>query len=1007
MEEGKVRFHAAENLHAKIYLGDESAILGSSNFSCQGLKQQREANARFEEGTERYEEISTIGQRYRKEANECTGQIRVLLEDLLKPVQWEEALARAAAEVLEGDWVDRYPEAFRLLQEENLWPHQEQAIAQGLWILDTRGSVLVADATGSGKTRIGTHLLYGLLNRLWSQGQVHRTDATVVCPPNVTDEWDKEIRRSEASKVSAISHGRLSMASDAETVREEVRKTNILFLDEAHNYLSRNSKRSKAITSSAADYSAPLTATPINRGSSDLLRMIELLGLDNLSDQEFRAYKDLRKKTNLTGEDEERLRKIVRQCTIRRTKQDLNEIVDRRPEGYTGQDGTVHRFPDHNCRTYQTGETEEDKNFAEEIGELAEELKGLLWLRNFKAPIRVIGDPEREEAYLKRKIKGAEGLSTHMVRRALQSSKAALLEVVYGTEKAAQEIGLGKGLKIKSGNYLSSTRELREDPPAESSNLKETELPQWLTTGLDETVEEEREIMRKIGRRAKRLSESRTAARAQKIREIAAEEPVLLAFGAKPLTLHSLRDHLQNGGRDEEGPTGNGKGAGGFGREVVVADGSLSAARKEAVKEKLGLGGSTQTTIGREGEGKEGLVALCSDAMSEGLNLQRASSVVLLDTPSVIRIAEQRVGRIDRMDSPHDEIDVWWPEDSRPFQSARRDLLIERYNLNERLMGNNIDLPDSIVGEKDLFSEEARQRASTTALIEQYKEHQREGPERRLDDAFRPARELVGLASPGEREREPIVSEEIYEQIAAADATVWSRVSLMKSDDRWGFFCLRGREGRAPRWVLLKEGSSPAVEEQEDPSEGQQPIGFDEGGWHDVTRLGPIARRLRTLLPRAKRTEQRGNPALWTKVEPHLDEMLGAIRENERNLLSNKAQHALDLLQMLAAGYKARASTGSERGQVCRFFMEALSEGRDPRVDLHGLSDRWLGIVQPRYVEWKRAKRNGQAVRIKDMDDHLLREPIETDALRRLAENVERQEPVGRWLAAAIIALPL
>lgn len=178
--------------------------------------------------------------------------------------------------MLEGDWAERYPEAFRLLQEENLWPHQEQAIAQGLWILDTRGSVLVADATGSGKTRIGTHLLYGLLNRLWSQGQVHRTDATVVCPPNVTDEWDKEIRRSEASKVSAISHGRLSMASDAETVREEVRKTNILFLDEAHNYLSRNSKRSKAITSSAADYSALLTATPINRGSSDLLRMIEL-----------------------------------------------------------------------------------------------------------------------------------------------------------------------------------------------------------------------------------------------------------------------------------------------------------------------------------------------------------------------------------------------------------------------------------------------------------------------------------------------------------------------------------------------------------------------------------------------------------------------------------------------------------------------------------------------------------------------------------------------------------
>ena len=1006
IEEGNVHFYAAENLHAKIYVGDDSAMVGSSNFSRQGFRQQREANARFEKENRRYEELKAIGQEYRNEAEECTDQIRKLLEDLLRPVEWEEALARAAAEVLEGDWVDRYPEAFRLLQEEDLWPHQEQAIAQGLWILDTRGSVLVADATGSGKTRIGTHLLYGLLNRLWAQGQVHRTDATVVCPPQVTDEWQKEIRRSKANKVSAISHGRLSMASDAETVREEVRKTNVLFLDEAHNYLSRSSKRSKAITSSAADYSALLTATPINRGTSDLLRMIELLGLDNLSDRDFRTYRDLRKKSNLTGEDEKQLRRIVRQCTIRRTKQDLNEVVKRRPEGYTDQDGTTHRFPEHNCRTYRTGETEDDKRLARKIGKLAEELKGLLWLRSFKAPIWVIGDTEREEAYLERKVKGADGLSTHMVRRALQSSKAALLEVVYGTEAAAEQVGLQKGLKNTSGDYLSAAGELLQDPPEENSNLKEAQLPEWLTTGLEETVEEERATIRKIGQLAKKLSTARTEARARKIRKIAAEEPVLLAFGAKPLTLHALRDHLQNGSHIGGDRVGGGQAGGGPGPEVVVADGSLSARRKRAVKKKLGLGGGTQTTIGPDGEGKEGLIALCSDAMSEGLNLQRASSVVLLDTPSVIRIAEQRVGRIDRMDSPHDAIDVWWPEDSRPFQSARRDLLIERYNLNERLMGNNIDLPDSLVGKKQLFSEEARQRASTNLLIDQYKTHQKEGPERRLDDAFRPARELVGLASPGEREREPLVSEEVYEKIAGADATVWSRVSLMESEDRWGFFCLRGREGRAPRWILLEEGGSPAAEEQKGRVEGQQAIGFDEGGWDDVTRLGPIARRLRKLLPRADRAERRGDPALWREVEPQLDEMIGAIRENERDLLSNKAQHALGLLQTLASEYKARAPVGSERAEVCQFLSRALSQKKDPPVDLHSLADRWLGIVQPRYVEWKRARRNGRAVRIKDMDDHLIHEPIDTEALRRLAKNVKRQKPVERRLATAIIALP-
>jgi hypothetical protein len=759
--------------------------------------------------------------------------------------------------------------------------------------------------------------------------------------------------------------------------------------------------------------------------------MIELLGLDNLSDREFKVYKGLRGKSNLTAEDEEKLRAIVRRCTIRRTKQDLNEVVDRRPEGYTDEDGKTHRFPKHNCRTYRTGETDGDKRLAGQINELAEELRGLRWLRQFKVPVWDLGTEGREAAYFRRRVKGASGLASHTIQRALQSSKAALLEVIYGTARAAEITGLEEGLKTGSGDYLSAAGELLGERPREESNFEAFELPGWLTSGLEKTVEEERETLREIGEAAKKLSNARTRARARKIREIAEEERVLLAFGAKPLTLHALRDCLQSGAREKsnleetgwEGPGGdgkpsrddgtgrNGRKGGGLGREVVVADGSLSASRRRAVKEKLGLDGSEQTSIGPEGEGKEGLIALCSDAMSEGLNLQRASSVMLLDTPSVIRIAEQRVGRIDRMDSPHEEIDVWWPEDSRPFQSARRDLLIERYNANERLLGNNIDLPDTIGEEEEIFSEEGRRRASATALIEEYETHQQEGPERRLDDAFRPARELVGLASPGEREREPVVSKETYENVAGAEATVWSRVSIMKSESRWGFFCLRGREAQAPRWILLEEGGPPAgtgpLGELGQP-EAQKNLTFDEGGWTDFTRLGPISRRFRALIKGAEQADGQDDPALWGEVKGPMEEMLSAIRQSERNLLSSKAQHALDLLQTLASEYNAKTGWG-ERAQVCKFLRSALSGGLEAPVDIQDLADRWLGLIQPRYVEWKQDQPGSKAVRLKDGDftRHLLREPIQTEELRRLAENTRRQEPVGRRLAAAIVALPL
>jgi len=978
---GQVRFFAGENLHAKIYLGEESAIFGSSNFSRQGLQQQREANGRFESDTDRYDDLSVIVSQFKSESRECSAEIRELLENLLQPVQWEEALARGAAEILEGDWVDRYPEVFRLLQKQNLWPHQEQAIAQGLWILDTRGSVLVADATGSGKTRVGTHLLYGLLNRLWSKGQAHRTDATVICPPNVVENWTGEIERSPASSVQAISHGKLSKASNLEAIHRKVRESNVLFLDEAHNYLNPNSNRSAAVEASAPDYAALLTATPINRGASDLLRMIELLGLDSLSEEEFAIYDNLKPKNNFTAEDEKELRAIVRQCTIRRTKRDLNRIVERKTDGYKSEDGTTHRFPEHNCKTYETGETEADKRVARTINELAEKLVGLPWLQTLEAPYWMVGDREQEEIFLERKIKGAYGLARHGIRSALQSSRAALLEVIFGTKEASKRLGLEAGLKTGSGNRLQTVEEIRKDPPAENCNL-EMDLPRWLTSDLEETISREKELLRRIGKNASQLSEQRAKARAEKIQDIAEEQDVLLAFGRRPLTLYDLRAQIQ----DRK-----------IGQDVVVADGSLAAGKKKTIIERLGIEEPTQTTIGEDGQGEVGLVALCSDAMSEGLNLQRAASVVLLDTPSVIRIAEQRVGRIDRMDSPHEEIEVWWPNDSRPFQSARRDLLIERYNVNERLMGNNIQLPEPIGGQDGFFSNGEEHRASAEDLIEEYAEHQREGPDERLEDAFEPVRALVGLGDEKKRDAPALVEKEDYEYVAETSASVWSRVTIMESERRWGFFCLRGREGRAPRWVLLQEGG-----EKEEAG-----LGFEQSEWTVTVRLGPVAQKLRQLLPRARRTEDRGDPDLWHSIQGEIEGMLRRIRKNERELLSNKAQRGLDLLKTLVLRYRSTEDPGTERRQICEFLKGALSMEESPRADIHDLADRWLGLVQPRYVEHKRNDQSRGPIRLKDMDKPLIQDPVRTRDLRRLARSIEQEEPIGRRLAAAIVALPM
>jgi hypothetical protein len=99
---------------------------------------------------------------------------------------------------------------------------------------------------------------------------------------------------------------------------------------------------------------------------------------------------------------------------------------------------------------------------------------------------------------------------------------------------------------------------------------------------------------------------------------------------------------------------------------------------------------------------------------------------------------------------------------------------------------------------------------------------------------------------------------------------------------------------------------------------------------------------------------------------------------------------------------------GSERDRICAFLRAAIAKTTEPWIDIHDLADRWLGIVQPEYVDRKQAESRGRSdpIRLKDMEGPLAQDPVTTDALRTLARSVQRDEPIKRRIVAAIIAVP-
>jgi len=175
------------------------------------------------------------------------------------------------------------------------------------------------------------------------------------------------------------------------------------------------------------------------------------------------------------------------------------------------------------------------------------------------------------------------------------------------------------------------------------------------------------------------------------------------------------------------------------------------------------------------------------------------------------------------------------------------------------------------------------------------------------------------------------------------------------------------------------------------------------------TRLSAIARELRVLLHQSDAVQHQTDPQLWEAVEGELSAMLDRIRDNEWQLLSNRARHGLRLLKNLLPRYQRAAEPGSERKRICTFLQKTISRKKEPWVDVRDLADEWLGIVQPEYVEWKQATARGRSspVRLKDMEGPLSQRPIGTDALRLLARSVRRDEPIKRRIVAAIIAVPM
>lgn len=903
---------AGSRLHAKIYVGDDAATVGSSNFTSSGLGGQLEANARFSSSKDasRYSELRNVAENFWQLGTDYSADLNELLNRLLRVVTWQEALARACAELLEGNWADDYLAAGYLPGEGELWPSQRQGIAQALYVLSRQGSALVADATGSGKTKMGVHLIRAAMDDIVRSGRLRRGTALMVCPPSVRENWKLEATCCSAA-LEVVSHGRLSRAEgDArEQYVEALRRAQIVCVDEGHNFLNLNSNRTQQLLRNMADHVLLFTATPINRSVTDLLRIVDMLGADNLEPSTVQAFQKMLGVNDinrtLTEPEIDVLRREIQKFTVRRTKKMLNELVDENPAAFVDAHGRPCRFPNHEPHVYILDEPEDDREIAAKIRALADELYAATYfVQPIEMPeaLRTKGWPE--ESFLNARLGTAKKIARYQIMASLRSSRAALVEHIAGTDRARESFGLTNFSKHTStGNQLERLAVIKGHPPKNKLSIS---LPDWLSDPSlhAEACERDWQTYASILALVEGMSDSRERKKAEHLLLLAKQHRMLLAFDSRPITLAQIRSQIGTLAPRQS---------------VLIATGDRGSQRDKLLDDF------------KPGSAAKGAIGLCSDSMAEGVNLQQASCMVHLDMPSVVRIAEQRAGRVDRMDSPHSVIQAWWPDDAAEFALSSDERFVERYETVETLLGSNMPLPERMQAESKPLTAEV--------LIEEYEQAAEKATWDGIHDAFEPVRALV-------RGEHALIDGKTYQHYREVTTRVLSRVSVVTANSAWAFFSLAGGSFRAPHWVLF-----PSVERA------------------PITDLTEVCEQLRQRLD--------GNThslAMDERVAQHLDTFAKRLSDAERGLLPRRKQRALEEMKIVLERFAKDASARHDQESLDQYnAVLSMLDGKDAsrQPDWDEVASRWLDLIRPTWYERLKQPRH-KPLLLKDIRKDLL-----------------------------------
>ena len=646
----EVRAYPSERVHAKVYImtfheGDRDkgrVITGSSNFTKAGLQHNLEFNielknrADYEFALERFNELWA-------KSVDVTKEYVTTIEDKSPYAQFTpfELYLKFLYEYFRGelnlpDEIDdiHLPPGFKKLK------YQEEAVLNASRVLDEYGGAFLSDVVGLGKTYMSALLAHHL-----------NEPCLIIAPPQLLDEhnpgsWPNVFREFGVRGYLCESLGKLESL-----LKRNLQKFTTVFIDESHRFRSEDTQSYEMLAQICRGKRVVLvSATPLNNTPQDILSQIKLFqpgknstipnvrnleaffgalrrkleGLDRQDDRKD-YFRTVRENAQLTRE------KILKFLMIRRTRAEI--------EKYYGEDLKQQGFKFPEVVNPEPLYYKLNKAEAEVFEETIRLLTSAFKYARYKPLAYYTGKRDKQD------IQGQHNLAKFMkiltVKR-LESSFTAFLSTlgrfIHTYERVIAEFHnghvfiskkhIGKVFELlESDNQEGIDRLLGEDK-AEKLSANDFQ-PEYIADLENDLIALKiiRDHWKKITRDPKWES----------FRGILKKTPLLKNSKIIIFTeSKETADYLAGIIRDEVEP-----------KVLLFTGQSLKSVREEVVANFDANAYKPKDKY---------RILVCTEVLSEGVNLHRSNIVINYDIPWNPTRLIQRVGRVNRVDTKFDRI---------------------------------------------------------------------------------------------------------------------------------------------------------------------------------------------------------------------------------------------------------------------------------------------------------------------------------------------------------------